>query len=104
MAAASAVDHAAAVAERGPALDEIAVAKIRAGKAAGIACRIAHQVHGAMGFTQEYSLQHATRRLWAWRDEAGGEALWARRFGQRLAAGGADALWPATTASGAVAD
>ena len=100
----SAVDHAAAVAERGPALDEIAVAKIRAGKAAGIACRIAHQVHGAMGFTQEYSLQHATRRLWAWRDEAGGEALWARRFGQRLAAGGAHALWPATTASGAVSD
>jgi acyl-CoA dehydrogenase len=104
VAATSAVDHAAAVAECGPAPDEIAVAKIRAGKAAGIACRIAHQVHGAMGFTQEYSLQHATRRLWAWRDEAGGEALWARRFGQRLAAAGADALWPATTASGAVAD
>lgn len=104
VAAIAAVDHAAAVAERGPALDEIAVAKIRAGKAAGIACRIAHQVHGAMGFTQEYSLQHATRRLWAWRDEAGSEALWARRFGQRLAAAGADALWPATSASGAVAD
>ena len=104
VAATSAVDHAAAVAERGPAIDEIAVAKVRAGKAAGIACRIAHQVHGAMGFTQEYSLQHATRRLWAWRDEAGSEALWARRFGQRLAVAGADALWPATTASGAVAD
>jgi acyl-CoA dehydrogenase len=104
VAATSAVDHAAAVAERRPAPDEIAVAKIRAGKAAGIACRIAHQVHGAMGFTQEYSLQHATRRLWAWRDEAGSEALWARRLGQRLAAAGADALWPATTASGAVAD
>lgn len=104
VAANAAVDHAAAVAETGPALDEIAVAKIRAGKAAGIACRIAHQVHGAMGFTQEYSLQHATRRLWAWRDENGTEAAWALRLGRRLAKSGADALWPLTTASGAVAD
>ncbi len=104
VAANAAVDHAAAVAESGPALDEIAVAKIRAGKAAGIACRIAHQVHGAMGFTQEYSLQHATRRLWAWREENGTEAAWALRLGQRLAKSGADALWPLTTASGAVAD
>lgn len=104
VAANAAVDHAAAVAETGPALDEIAVAKIRAGKAAGIACRIAHQVHGAMGFTQEYSLQHATRRLWAWRDENGTEAAWALRLGQRLARAGATALWPLTTASGAVAD
>lgn len=104
VAANAAVDHAAAVAQTGPALDEIAVAKIRAGKAAGIACRIAHQVHGAMGFTQEYSLQHATRRLWAWRDENGTEAAWALRLGQRLAAAGAAALWPLTTASGAVAD
>jgi acyl-CoA dehydrogenase len=103
VAAMSAVDHAAAVAEHGAALDEIAAAKIRAGKAAGIACRIAHQVHGAMGFTQEYSLHHATRRLWSWRDEAGNEATWAQRFGHRLAAAGADALWPLTTASGAVA-
>lgn len=104
VAANAAVDHAAQVAATGPATDEIAVAKIRAGKAAGIACRIAHQVHGAMGFTQEYSLQHATRRLWAWRDENGTETAWALRLGQRLAQSGADALWPLTTASGAVAD
>lgn len=104
VAANAAVDHAAQVADRGPAADEIAVAKIRAGKAAGIACRIAHQVHGAMGFTQECSLQHATRRLWAWRDEDGTETAWARRLGQRLAKSGADALWPLTAASGAVAD
>ncbi|MGK2941867.1 MAG: acyl-CoA dehydrogenase family protein [Immundisolibacter sp.] len=104
-AACAAVDHAALVADFGVATDEIAVAKIRAGKAAGLACRIAHQVHGAMGFTQEYSLQHATRRLWAWRDENGSEAAWARQFGRRLASAGADALWPLTTASGtAVAD
>ena len=78
--------------------------RAKATMAAGIACRIAHQVHGAMGFTQEYSLQHATRRLWAWRDEAGSEAVWARRLGQHLAAAGADALWPLTTGSGAMAD
>ena len=41
----------------------IAAAKIRAGEAAGAGAAIAHQVHGAMGFTREYSLHHSTRRL-----------------------------------------
>jgi hypothetical protein len=31
-------------------------------------------VHGAIGFTQEYTLHYATRRLWSWRDEFGSEA------------------------------
>ena len=47
----------------------VAAAKIRCGQAAGAGAAIAHQVHSAMGFTREYSLQHRTRRLWAWRDE-----------------------------------
>ena len=29
--------------------------------------RAAHQAHGAMGMTQEYPLQHLSRRLWSWR-------------------------------------
>ena len=48
------------------------------GEAAGTGAAIAHQVHGAMGFTYEHSLHHATRRLWAWREEFGNEAVWAR--------------------------
>ena len=34
----------------------------------GIVASIAHQLHGAMGYSQEYPLHHRTRRLWAWRD------------------------------------
>jgi hypothetical protein len=42
----------------------IAIAKTRVGDAATLASEIAHQVHGAIGFTKEYSLQLSTRRLW----------------------------------------
>ena len=56
---------------------EVAIAKVRVGEAAGTGAAIAHQVHGAMGFTYEHSLHHATRRLWAWREEFGNEAHWA---------------------------
>ena len=76
----------------------VATAKIRCGQAAGAGAGIAHQVHGAMGFTREYSLQHRTRRLWAWRDEFDPETLWAIELGRRIAMGGGDALWATVTA------
>ncbi|GAC1617685.1 MAG: acyl-CoA dehydrogenase family protein [Candidatus Dormibacteraceae bacterium] len=55
----------------------IAAAKVRCGAAAGRAAAIAHQVHGAIGFTDEHVLHHFTLRLWSWRDEFGTEAEWA---------------------------
>ena len=58
---------------------------------------IAHQVHGAMGFTYEHSLHHSTRRLWGWREEFGNETLGPTRLGRMVAARGADALWPFVT-------
>lgn len=72
----------------------VAVAKSRAGEAAGEVAAIAHQVHGAMGFTREHSLHYTTRRLWSWRDEFGGETLWQRRLGRQTLDMGADELWP----------
>jgi len=78
----------------------IAAAKIRAGEAAGLGAAIAHQVHGAIGFTQEHVLHHFTRRLWSWRDEFGGEAHWSAMLGGALAADGADRLWPTLAATG----
>lgn len=78
----------------------VAAAKIRAGEAAGIGAAIAHQVHGAIGFTQEHRLHYSTRRLWSWRDEFGNEAYWARRLGGEVAAAGADRLWHGITAAG----
>jgi acyl-CoA dehydrogenase len=78
----------------------VAAAKIRAGEAAGIGAAIAHQVHGAIGFTQEHRLHYSTRRLWSWRDEFGNEAYWSRRLGGKVAAAGADRLWHGLTAAG----
>jgi len=90
-AAAAAAAEACSQSEVG--LTEVAIAKVRGGEAAGTGAAIAHQVHGAMGFTYEHSLHHATRRLWAWREEFGNEALWAQRLGRMVAAHGADQLW-----------
>jgi alkylation response protein AidB-like acyl-CoA dehydrogenase len=68
--------------------------KIRAGEAAGKVAEIAHQVHGAIGFTHEHSLHRLTRRLWSWRDEFGTESHWSRELGREVMSAGADALWP----------
>lgn len=74
-------------------LAEIATAKVRVGEAATKGAAIAHQTHGAMGFTYEHSLHHRTRRLWVWRDEFGNEAEWSIRLGQMVVKQGADDLW-----------
>ncbi|NWG52179.1 MAG: acyl-CoA dehydrogenase [Hydrogenophilaceae bacterium] len=79
---------------------EIAAAKLRANMAAAVGAAIAHQVHGAIGFTQEHPLHRLTRRLVAWRSEFGGERVWAERLGAEICARGADALWPFLTARG----
>jgi acyl-CoA dehydrogenase len=75
-----------------------AIAKIRAGEAAGKSAEIAHQVHGAIGFTREHRLHHLTRRLWSWRDEFGVESEWSIALGRHVAAQGAEAFWPSLTA------
>jgi acyl-CoA dehydrogenase len=77
----------------------VGAAKARAGEAASIAAGIAHQAHGAIGFTQEYALHHLTRRLWSWRDEFGNEAEWQQVVGRAAFAAGADGLWAMITAA-----
>lgn len=69
------------------------LAKARVGEAATLVAAIGHQVHGAMGFTQEHVLHVFTRRLWAWRDEFGGEATWNEQIGRAICAGGGAVLW-----------
>ncbi|MCA7085093.1 acyl-CoA/acyl-ACP dehydrogenase [Cupriavidus sp. DB3] len=89
----------ACAAMRAPGWDSQAmVAKVICGNAAGRAAAIAHQVHGAIGFTHEHSLHWSTRRLWSWRAEYGSEAHWAREIGTRAIREGGAALWPRVTA------
>lgn len=76
-----------------PDLFAIASAKACASEAAGEAAAIAHQVHGAIGFTEEHSLHRHSKALWAWREEYGNEMYWNARLGERVAARGGDALW-----------
>jgi acyl-CoA dehydrogenase len=82
----------------------IGAAKGRAAEAASTGAAIAHQVHGAIGFTWEYALNFSTRRLWSWRDEFGNEAEWYLQLGARVAASAVeDQLWPTISALGVAA-
>lgn len=76
----------------------VAAAKVYCGEAAGAGAAIAHQIFGAIGFTQEHVLHRYTKRLWSWRDESGSDAFWARRLGERMASAGAEGLWDEVTA------
>jgi acyl-CoA dehydrogenase len=73
---------------------EAAAAKIRCSEAAEKGAAIAHQVLGAIGFTIEHILHRYTLRALAWRDDFGSESYWAVELGKRVAARGADELWP----------
>lgn len=83
--------------DRGDGGFEVAAAKLRCNRAAGIGAAIAHQAHGAIGFTAEYGLHPLTRRLWAWRSEFGNDSYWAARLGSGVCARGADNFWPHLT-------
>jgi len=73
---------------------EAVAAKIRCSEAAEKGSAIAHQVHGAIGFTIEHILHRYTLRALSWRDDFGSESYWAVKLGERVAARGADELWP----------
>lgn len=96
-ATAAAADMAARALVKGGDTLPIALAKSRAGEAAGAACSVAHQIHGAIGVTAEHRLHFITQLLWTARDAGGAEAYWNARVGQRVAKAGADALWPLLT-------
>ena len=97
-AAANAAGQAAAAAlDRGDAAFEIAAAKLRANLAAVTGAAIAHQVHGAIGFTREHVLHKYTVRLSDWAATAGNSHHWAERLGQMMCAAGPDRFWPDLT-------
>ena len=59
--------------------------------------QIAHQLHGAIGFTREHALHHFTQRLWAWRSDFGNDRYWADSLGRLVARAGASNLWSRVT-------
>ena len=93
-AAEGAVDSAVVAATLGDGRFETAAAKQVADVAADLVIALAHQVHGAIGMTEEYQLQQFTRRLMSWRHEYGSARWWAAELGVQVLAAGADGLWP----------
>ena len=90
--------------EAGGGLLETASAKIVANLASEAAVSIAHQMHGAIGFTWEYALHHCTRRLMAWRAEFGNARYWNGVLGTLAAEQGADDYWAFVVAGSAVSE
>jgi acyl-CoA dehydrogenase len=66
--------------------EPVAVAKARTSEAAQKVASMAHAIHGAIGFTEEYDLQLYTRRLYSWRRAAGSEGYWHEILGRALVA------------------
>ncbi|MBV9782234.1 MAG: acyl-CoA dehydrogenase [Acidisphaera sp.] len=97
-AAVAAADLAAEAVADGVRVLPIAAAKARTGEAASLVAGLAHQVHGAIGFTYEHALHFSTKRLWSWRDEFGSEAEWNAVLGRHIAGAGAVRLWEELTA------
>jgi acyl-CoA dehydrogenase len=76
----------------------ISAAKVAAGRAARVVAAESHQVHGAIGMTQEYELHPRTRRIHSWSHEYGSEIEWARRLGAIIGRIPKDELWPTLSA------
>jgi len=77
---------------------EAASAKIRCAEAATEGAAIAHQVFGAIGFTNEHILHRFTLRMLSWRDDFGNESWWAAELGKHVARRGAEEFWPMVAA------
>jgi acyl-CoA dehydrogenase len=76
---------------------DIAAAKAVTSRAALEVVTHAHQIHGAIGMTQEYPLHDFTRRLMVWEWEWGSERLWVDALGRDIFNSGDKALWPQIT-------
>lgn len=83
----------AALGGNGDATFATACAKARASEACYEVTRIAHQLHGAIGYTREHDLHRFTRRLWAWRDADGDEGYWQQKVGSMAGEARGDGLW-----------
>ncbi|WP_374281837.1 acyl-CoA dehydrogenase family protein [Novosphingobium sp.] len=94
--ATAAADLAAEALERGEVLG-VAAGSLRAREAASAGAAIAGQMHGAIGFTREHRLHLYTTSLYTWRDEFGGQVMWAKLLGKAAIDAGSAGYWPMVT-------
>lgn len=80
------------------AVSTAATARIVAAGTASVIAERAHQLHGAIGTTQEYALHHLTKLLWALRDADVPQPRWADRLGAAAVAAGEERVWDLLTA------
>jgi acyl-CoA dehydrogenase len=80
----------------GDVVSAVLAAKAQASHGAGTVAAIAHQLHGAIGTTEEHRLRLTTTRLWSWRDEDGPAAECFAELGRAAlaAAHRGGGLWP----------
>jgi acyl-CoA dehydrogenase len=79
-------------------LAAVAVARSVTASTATLVARLAHQLHGAIGVTQEYPLHVHTRSLWALRDAGEAAAEMNADLGRLTVAGGEERLWSSLSA------
>ena len=85
----------------GEGVSAVVAAKAQASNGAGVVAAIAHQLHGAIGTTEEHRLRLTTTRLWSWRDEDGSEAECFAELGRAALAAATRAGTGAGTGTGA---
>ena len=85
----------------GEGVSAVVAAKAQASSGAGVVAAIAHQLHGAIGTTEEHRLRLTTTRLWSWRDEDGSEAECFAELGRAALAAATRAGTGAGTGAGA---
>lgn len=75
----------------------VAAARIVTASGATEAARLAHQLHGAMGVTEEGGLHRLSTRLWAWQDAVTSERAWSIELGEQAIDGGEEQVWSVLT-------
>ena len=89
------VDDVASRSESESDLVAVLSCRIQCSRTAAFVSRMAHQLHGAIGFTEEHPLRLATTRLTAWRAHGPSHAQVVGELGRRAFA--AAELWPFLT-------
>lgn len=81
-----------------PDLVAASAARVMTSRCATVTARVAHQLHGAMGITEEAGLHRFSTRLWAWQDAVASEREWAVRLAESALDGAEPWVWDRLTA------